>query len=58
MNDLTAGHAGVMIGLGTKLGFCRVLTVAGPQSSREVAKRSACVEHYLREWLNAQAAGG
>jgi SAM-dependent methyltransferase len=31
---------------------------AGPISSRELAARSGCAERYVREWLNAQAAGG
>jgi SAM-dependent methyltransferase len=31
---------------------------AGPLSSRELAARSGCAERYVREWLNAQAAGG
>lgn len=58
MSDLTAGYTGVMISLGTKLGLYRTLAGAGPLSSREVAKRSDCAERYVREWLNAQAAGG
>jgi 2-polyprenyl-3-methyl-5-hydroxy-6-metoxy-1,4-benzoquinol methylase len=31
---------------------------AGPISARELAARSGCAERYVREWLNAQAAGG
>jgi SAM-dependent methyltransferase len=31
---------------------------AGPISARELAARTGCAERYVREWLNAQAAGG
>jgi SAM-dependent methyltransferase len=31
---------------------------AGPLSSRELASRAGCAERYVREWLNAQVAGG
>jgi ubiquinone/menaquinone biosynthesis C-methylase UbiE len=58
VGDLTAGYTGVMVSLGTKLGFYRSMADAGPLSSNEVAKRSGCAERYVREWLNAQAAGG
>lgn len=58
MSDLTAGYTGVMISLGARLGLYKAMAGAGPLSSREVAKRSACAERYVREWLNAQAAGG
>jgi SAM-dependent methyltransferase len=58
MSDLTAGYTGVMVSLGAKLGLYRAMAGAGPLSSREVAERSRCAERYVREWLNAQAAGG
>lgn len=56
--DLTAGYTGVMVSLGSKLGLYKALAGAGPLSAREVARRSGCAERYVREWLNAQAAGG
>ncbi len=56
--DLSAGYGGVMVSLGDKLGLYRAMAGAGPLSSREVAKRSGCAERYVREWLNAQVAGG
>lgn len=58
IGDLTAGYTGVMVSLGAKLGLYRVMAGAGPLSSREVAARADCAERYVREWLNAQAAGG
>ena len=56
--DLSAGYGGVMVSLGDKLGLYRAMAGAGPLSSQEVARRSGCGERYVREWLNAQAAGG
>jgi hypothetical protein len=56
--DLAAGYTGVMVSLGTKLGLYEALAGAGPLSSKELAKRTGCAERYVREWLNAQAAGG
>jgi SAM-dependent methyltransferase len=58
VGDLTAGYAGVMVSLGGKLGLYKAMAGAGPLSAREVAKRAGCAERYVREWLNAQAAGG
>ena len=56
--DLSAGYGGVMVSLGDKLGLYRAMAGAGPLSSQEVARRSGCGERYVREWLNAQVAGG
>jgi 2-polyprenyl-3-methyl-5-hydroxy-6-metoxy-1,4-benzoquinol methylase len=56
--DLSAGYGGVMVSLGDKLGLYRAMAGAGPLSSHEVARRSGCGERYVREWLNAQVAGG
>ena len=58
INDLTAGYIGLMVSLGTKLGLYKALAGAGPLSARELAARTSCAERYVREWLNAQAAGG
>ena len=58
VGDLSAGYGGVMISLGYKLGLYRAMAGAGPLSSAEVARRSECAERYVREWLNAQVAGG
>ena len=58
IGDLTAGYTGVMVSLGSKLGLYKAMAGAGPLSPREVAARAGCAERYVREWLNAQAAGG
>ena len=56
--DLTVGYTGVMVSLGARLGLYRSMAGAAPLSSREVAARAGCAERYVRDWLNAQAAGG
>jgi len=58
IGDLSAGYAGVMVSLGSKLGLYKALAGAGPTSARELAARTGCAERYVREWLNSQAAGG
>ena len=57
VGDLAAGYGGIMVSLGEKLGLYRAMAGAGPITSAELAKRSRCAERYVREWLNAQAAG-
>lgn len=56
--DLAASYTGVMVSLGNKLGLYKAMAGAGPLSAKEVARRAGCAERYVREWLNAQAAGG
>ena len=56
--DLSAGYGGVMVSLGHKLGLYRAMAGAGPLRAGEVARRSGCGARYVREWLNAQVAGG
>jgi SAM-dependent methyltransferase len=56
--DLSAGYGGVMVSLGMKLGLYKAMAGAGPLSPKELAERAGCAERYVREWLNAQVAGG
>jgi len=58
VTDIAAGYLGVMVSIGSKLGLYKALAYAGPTSAGELAARSRCAERYVREWLNAQAAGG
>lgn len=58
VGELSAGYGGVMISIGKKLGLFEAMESAGPIDSHELAKRTGCAERYVREWLNAQAAGG
>jgi SAM-dependent methyltransferase len=47
-----------LVVMGDKLGLYRALAGAGPVTPVELARRSGVAERYVREWLNAQAAGG
>lgn len=47
-----------LVVLGDKLGLYRALADAGGSSPAELAARTRTAERYVREWLNAQAAGG
>ncbi len=47
-----------LVVMGDKLGLYRALAGAGPLSPSELADRTCTAERYVREWLNAQAAGG
>jgi SAM-dependent methyltransferase len=58
VGDLSAGYGGVMVSLGAKLGLYKAMAGAGPLSATELAARAGCAPRYVREWLNAQAAGG
>jgi len=46
-----------LVVLGDKLGLYRAMAGAGPLTPSEVADRTGTTERYVREWLNAQAAG-
>ncbi|HEY8368747.1 MAG TPA: class I SAM-dependent methyltransferase [Thermodesulfobacteriota bacterium] len=58
VSDLSAGYGGVMVSLGHRLGLYKAMAGAGPITPRELAARTGCAERYVREWLNAQVAGG
>jgi SAM-dependent methyltransferase len=47
-----------LVVMGDKLGLYRALAGGGGLSSAELAARTGSAERYVREWLNAQAAGG
>ena len=51
-------HAGLVV-LGEKLGLYKALDGAErPLTPAELAEKTGTTERYVREWLNAQAAGG
>jgi SAM-dependent methyltransferase len=50
-------NAGLIV-VGDRLGLYRAMAGAGPISAGELADRTLTTERYVREWLNAQAAGG
>jgi 2-polyprenyl-3-methyl-5-hydroxy-6-metoxy-1,4-benzoquinol methylase len=47
-----------LVVMGDRLGLYRALAGAGGLTSAELAERTGTAERYVREWLNAQAAGG
>jgi SAM-dependent methyltransferase len=47
-----------LVVMGDRLGLYRAMAGAGPLSPSELAERTGTAERYIREWLNAQAAGG
>jgi SAM-dependent methyltransferase len=47
-----------LVVMGDRLGLYRALAGAGALTPGELASRTGTSERYLREWLNAQAAGG
>ena len=49
-------NAGLIV-IGDRLGLYRAMAGAGPLSPAELADRTGTSERYVREWLNAQAAG-
>jgi SAM-dependent methyltransferase len=46
-----------LVVMGDRLGLYRALAGAGPLTPTELAQRTGTAERYVREWLNAQAAG-
>jgi len=58
VDEVGATLNAALVVMGDKLGLYRALAAGGPQSPVELAARTATAERYVREWLNAQAAGG
>src|SRR5438874_13674233 len=58
VGDVGAVLGGAMVVIGDKLGLYRALAGAGSLTPAELAARTGTAERYVREWLNAQAAGG
>ncbi len=47
-----------LVNIGDRLGLYRAMADSQPVTAAELAGRTATHERYVREWLNAQAAGG
>ena len=58
VTDVGAAMSGVLVVVGERLGLFRALAESGPVTPAELAKRTECSERYVREWLDAMAAGG
>jgi SAM-dependent methyltransferase len=58
VGDMAAAASGALTLTGHRLGLFRAMAGAGPVSAADLAQRTGTRERYVREWLNAQAAGG
>jgi SAM-dependent methyltransferase len=58
VDEVGATLNAALVVMGDRLGLYRGLADAGPLTPAELAKRTGTAERYVREWLNAQAAGG
>jgi SAM-dependent methyltransferase len=58
VGEVGATLGAALVVMGDKLGLYRALAGAGGLTPVELARRTAVSERYVREWLNAQAAGG
>jgi 2-polyprenyl-3-methyl-5-hydroxy-6-metoxy-1,4-benzoquinol methylase len=58
VDEVGATLNAALVVMGDRLGLYRALAGAGSLSAAELAARTGTAERYVREWLNAQAAGG
>jgi 2-polyprenyl-3-methyl-5-hydroxy-6-metoxy-1,4-benzoquinol methylase len=58
VEEVGATVGAALVVMGDRLGLYRALAGAGALTPAELAARTATAERYVREWLNAQAAGG
>ena len=58
VDEVGATLNAALVVMGDKLGLYRALAGAGGLTPVELARRANVSERYVREWLNAQAAGG
>jgi len=58
VGEMGAAINAALILLGDKLGLYKAMAHAGPLTPLQLAKQTGTSERYVREWLNAQAAGG
>ncbi len=56
--DFGATMFAALTRIGDKLGLYKALAATEPQTPAELAARTGTAERYVREWLNANAAGG
>ena len=58
VGDMGAATHAALVVIGDKLGLYRAMADNGPMTSADLAERTGTAERYVREWLNANAAGG
>src|SRR5689334_24458789 len=56
--EIGAALNAALVTVGDQLGLYRAMADAQPVTAGELAARTSTHERYVREWLNAQAAGG
>jgi SAM-dependent methyltransferase len=56
--ELGATLGAALVVIGDQLGLYKAMAGAGAITSTQLADRTGTAERYVREWLNAQAAGG
>lgn len=57
VQDMGACLHGALVLIGDKLGLYRAMADGSPVTPAELAERTGTTERYIREWLNANAAG-
>jgi SAM-dependent methyltransferase len=58
LGELGATLNAALVVIGDELGLYKAMSGSGPLTPGELAERTGTAERYVREWLNAQAAGG
>jgi SAM-dependent methyltransferase len=58
VGEVGATVSAALVVTGDRLGLYRELAASGPLTPGELAERTGTAERYVREWCNAQAAGG
>jgi SAM-dependent methyltransferase len=58
VDEVGAALNTALVVMGDELGYYRALADGTPTTPAELAEQTGTDEHYAREWLNAQAAGG
>jgi SAM-dependent methyltransferase len=58
VGDFGAAMHAALVVIGDRLGLYKAMAAAGPTTPVELARRTQTAERYVREWLNAMAAGG
>jgi SAM-dependent methyltransferase len=58
LGDVGASFSSMLVAVGDRLGLWKAMANGEPVTPGELATRTGTTERYVREWLNAQAAGG
>jgi SAM-dependent methyltransferase len=56
--ELGATLNSALVLMGDQLGLYKAMAISGPITPLELSTQTGAAERYVREWLNAQAAGG